>query len=271
MAIRLIATDLDGTLLDSRKEISEANLAALERARAAGVHLTIATGRMLNSAVYFGGRIGADVPLVCCNGGLVRKSVDEPPVFERCFEASLVRDILAFAFERGWYMQWYVGGEILARDYRPEYFNAYRTVPGFTVRGVGDDWRDYTERVLQLVVRDLSGERLDGMVAELADAFPGAFDFTANAGIIADLMPPGVTKALGVAALAEHLGLTADEVMCCGDADNDLSMLRWAGTSVVPASGEPAALALATHRAPSNDEDAIAWAVDRLVLAEKKA
>ncbi len=224
---------------------------------------------MFNSAVYFGGRIGADVPLVCCNGGLVRKSAEEPPVFERCFEPALVRDILAFSFERSWYMQWYVGCEIFARDYRPEYFGAYRTVPGFTVREVGEDWRDYTERTLQIVVRDRSGTRLDGMVEELLRAFPGAFDFTANAGIIADLMPPGVTKALGVAALAEHLGLAADEVMCCGDADNDLSMLRWAGTAVVPKSGEPEALALATHIAPSNDEDAVAWAIDRLVLSDR--
>lgn len=265
MAIKLIAMDLDGTLLNSAKQVSPGNLAAIEAAKAKGVGVTIATGRMYNSAEYFGRIIGANVPLVCCCGGLVQAIASEVPVFARYYEPAFVRAFLDFCLARDWYLQWYIGKGIFAGDYRPEYFAVYRTVQGFAVHEVGRDYPAYTEKVLQFVVRDLTGQ-LPAILRELEQAFPGKFVATMNVATNADLLPPGIDKAAGVAALMRHLGLTPDEVMCCGDAENDLSMLRFAGTSVVPANGQPAAQALATYHAPSCDEDAIARAIEDLVL-----
>ena len=87
-----------------------------------------------------------------------------------------------------------------------------------------------------------------------------------NTGNSADLTAPDVDKALGLSWLAQRMGLQPEEVMACGDGDNDLAMLRYAGTAVVPANGLDAARALATYHAPSNDEDGIAVAIEDLVL-----
>ena len=79
-------------------------------------------------------------------------------------------------------------------------------------------------------------------------------------------MPTGVSKATGIEAIMRTLGVEASEVMACGDSDNDLSMLRLAGTSVVTANGQEEAKALATYLAPSCDEDGVARAIEELVL-----
>ncbi len=264
--IRLIALDLDGTLLNRDKEISAANRAALTEAMRRGVHVTIATGRVMDSACHFGGLIGANAPLVCCNGGLVQWP-GEPPVFTRAFAHDTALALLRYAIGRGWYTQWYDGETLWGTDYRPEYFDAYRTVPGFTVRAVGDRYPDYAGRVLQLILRDFTGDNMEAMLAELEQQFPGAFETMRNVPQVTDLMPPGVDKAVGLAALADHLGLAPGEVMACGDGLNDLAMLRWAGTAIVPADGEPEAKALATWIAPPCDEDAVAAAVNRCILS----
>ena len=264
--IRLIVLDLDGTLLNRDKEVSAKNRAALRAAMDAGVYVTLATGRMLNSALYFGRLIAANAPLIACNGALVQAADGARPVFARTYPKALAQEFLRFAIGRGWYVQWHSGVEIYSTDYRPEYFDAYRTVPGFTVRSVGERYLDYTDDVLQFVLRDRTGERMPAMLAELAARFPGAFEVTLNVPQVADIMMPGVTKATGLAALAEYLSVTPDEVMACGDADNDLTMLRWAGTAVVPGDGQQAAKDLATYIAPPCDEDAVAAAVEKFVL-----
>lgn len=265
MAIRLIAMDLDGTLLNREKQVSPGNLAAIAAARARGIGVTIATGRMYNSAAYFGRIIGANVPLICCCGGLVQAVTADKPIFARYYDPVLVRAFLDYCIERDWYVQWYIGREIFAYDYRPEYFTVYRTVQNFQVHETGRDYRAYTDQVLQLVVRDLTG-RLPAILSELQQVFPGQFSVTMNMAANADLLPPGIDKAAGVTALIRYLGIEPEEVMCCGDAENDLSMLRLAGVSVVPANGLPAARRLATYHAPSCDEDAIARAIEDLVL-----
>ncbi len=266
--IRLIALDLDGTLLNRDKEISAANRAALKKAMDRDVYVTIATGRVMDSARHFGSLIEANAPLVCCNGGLVQ-TPGQPPIVSRAFPAEFSRAFLTYAIGRGWYIQWYDGEALWGTDYRPEYFDAYRTVPDFTVHTVGDRFPDYADHVMQFVLRDFTGENMEAMLAESAADFPGAFEIMRNVPQVTDLMPPGVDKASGLVALAAHLGLEADEVMACGDALNDLAMLRWAGTAVVPADGDPAAKELAAYIAAPCDEDAIADAVERLVLSPR--
>ena len=256
MAIRLIVMDLDGTLLTSEKTVSDYSKDVLRRAMAKGVAVTLATGRMLLSASYFGRIIGANAPIISCNGALVQALDATEPLFLRAFSPETVAELLTFARENGWYAQWYIGDDIYAEDFRPEYFTAYRTVQGFAVHEVGEDFSPYVEGVAQVVVRDLAGG-VGTIAASIRERFAGRVDPQQSKGYTLDLVPPGVSKATGI---------RADEVMACGDSDNDLSMLRLAGTSVVTANGQEEAKALATYLAPGCDEDGVARAIEELVL-----
>ena len=256
MAIRLIVMDLDGTLLTSEKTVSDYSKDVLRRAMAKGVAVTIATGRMLLSASYFGRIIEANAPIISCNGALVQALDATEPLFLCAFSPATVAELLTFARENGWYAQWYIGDDIYAEDFRPEYFTAYRTVQGFSVHEVGEDFSPYVEGVAQVVVRDLAGG-VGAIAASIRERFAGRVDPQQSKGYTLDLVPTGVSKATGI---------EASEVMACGDSDNDLSMLRLAGTSVVTANGQEEAKALATYLALGCDEDGVARAIEELVL-----
>lgn len=265
MSIKLIATDLDGTLLNSERLVSERTLRVLTAARRKGVHITVATGRMLNSAEYFGGLIGADVPLICCNGGLVQAAHSDAPLFERTLPDELTVRLITMCREHGWYIQWYSGQSIYAERYDPKFFAAYTTLPDFHVIETGDNFRAYVHNVIQCVVRDLDGN-IPHIAAAIRRAFPTEIVLQQNTGTSSDITAPEVNKALGLKALADYLHLVPDEIMACGDSDNDISMLEYAGTSVVPANALPMAKERATFLAPSHDEDGIAAAIEKLVL-----
>ena len=87
-----------------------------------------------------------------------------------------------------------------------------------------------------------------------------------NTGTSVDINPPGVNKAVGVQALADAMGLTLDEVMVAGDADNDFEMLEMGAFSVVPENGLPEAKARASYVTASNDANGIALAIEKFVL-----
>lgn len=266
MAIKLIAMDLDGTLLNSDKHVSERTLRALATAKDRGVYITIATGRMFGSAAYFGELIGANAGIICCNGGVVQRVGAAEPEFARTLAPETVARALRLCMAKNYYINWYIGDEILVEHYDDKYFYAYRTTKNLKYKVVGDKYLDYTEGVYQCVVRDL-----DGHIGEITSAIErecGRDNIIAqqNTGLSADLTPPDVNKALGLRYLAESLGLTPAEVMACGDADNDLAMLEYAGCAVVPANGLDCAKSLATYHTDTNDNDGIAKAIEELVL-----
>ena len=264
MAIKLIALDLDGTLLTSDKTITVRTKDILARAMARGVTVTIATGRMLCSALHFARLLGSRAPVVCCNGAYVGTGTDAP-LFARYFDPAFVGEFLTFCYARDWYVNWYSGAEIYAPTYREDYFTAYRTTAKFRVHAAGEDYLRYVDEVPQFVLRDLD-QGIAHHARTVAEAFGDAVCVQQNTGTSVDITPPGTSKAVGVRALADALGLTMDEVMVAGDADNDVEMLSMGAFSVVPANGLPVAKEHASYVTASNDENGIAAAVEKFVL-----
>lgn len=267
MSIRLIAMDLDGTLLNSAKVVSKRNMRAIEAAQACGVYVTIATGRMFISAEFFGKRIMANAPIICCNGGMVQAVGADEPVFESHLSEDAFTELMELSEERNWYMQWYIGRDIYADKFRPEYFVSYKSMKdAFVVKEVGKGgWRKYRHNVIQCVARDLDG-RIERVTHEIEQRFGGRIRAQQNTGYSVDLTPPEVNKALGISKLADYLGVRQDEVMAMGDGDNDLSMIRWAGTGVAMKNGIDEAKALSDYVAPDNDDDGVGRAIEELVL-----
>ena len=264
MAIKLIALDLDGTLLTSDKTITTRTKDILARVMARGVTVTVATGRMLRSALHFTRLIASDAPVICCNGGYVGKAEGEP-VFARYFDPMLTREFLTFAYTRNWYVNWYSGMEIYAPEYREEYFTAYRTTAHFKVNGVGSDYLRYTEHVPQFVLREMD-TGIGAYVRAVQEHFGDRLVPQQNTGTSVDINPPGVNKAVGVKALADAMGLSLDEVMVAGDADNDYEMLAMGAFSVVPENGLAGAKERARYITASNDANGIALAIEKFVL-----
>lgn len=157
MSIKLIALDMDGTLLNRQKLVSEENASAIKRAMDKGIYVTIATGRMPASAVYFAKQLNMNCPVISCNGGVVKDLNTGKSIYEAHFPKDTITKLISICYQKNWYIRWYIDDTIYIRYVDMDMFLAYKTTKGLNIVEVGDEFEKYTENVTQLVVCDLNG------------------------------------------------------------------------------------------------------------------
>ena len=257
---RLVATDLDGTLLHSDGTVSERSRAALAAADAAGIGTVFVTARPPRWMDPLASLVSGHGTVLCGNGAFVYDVPSRTVVSDIGFaHAELVglvtglRDRFpraGFAVERRdgiRVVRGYVSphGEDLPDEIHVDSIEDLDDVPVgkllVTCPSMGDE--EFLARV-----REVVGAR--GIVA-----FSGA-------GGLAEVSAPGVTKAATLARWCDRLGVAPADVWAFGDMPNDLPMLRWAGVSFAVANAHPDVLAAATHICPANDDDGVAQVIE---------
>lgn len=137
MAIKLVALDLDDTLLDSKLAVSPRACEAIRQAIAQGVVVTIATGRMYRSALPYARQLELDVPLITYNGALIKSSLSAE-IFLNCpVEQDLARQLLALCRQNNWYIQSYIKDQLFVEAIN-HYAELYSRVAGVPAVAVGD-------------------------------------------------------------------------------------------------------------------------------------
>ena len=116
MTVKLIASDMDDTLLNSNTKLSERNAAAIHKAIAKGIVFMIATGRMYVSVKPYADALGLDVPLVTYNGALVKGSKSGKVYYEHPLKLDTALELLAYCKEKGYYIQSYQGDELWVKE-----------------------------------------------------------------------------------------------------------------------------------------------------------
>jgi Cof subfamily protein (haloacid dehalogenase superfamily) len=275
--VRLLALDIDGTLLRSDKTISPRTREALRAAREAGVHLVLVTGRRYPTARRVARELGEEVPLVLHNGALV---VEDGHVL-RCRPLALetARRAIRLGRERGADPVAHCGqqgeGRLLVQTVGPSNtLLAYyldRSHPD--VCTVEDLERDLAEDPMQVMFGGnaaLMEGLLAHLMAELGDAVRIERTFyPAQAVGILDVLAPGVGKAEALAFLQERWRVSAAETLAIGDNWNDREMLAQAGRGLLMGNADPELLRLGLPVLPTNDEDGVAVAIERYVIAAR--
>ena len=262
-AIRLIATDIDDTLLRSDQTISPRTADLIQQVQAVGKYFVLATARPPRSIRPLAREIGARGLVIACNGALifdlerdviVQQHAIAPEVAQRAIHT--VRAALpgvVFGCEAG--MRF--GCESGYEDLRPiaQQQGAWRA-----------DALVFTQTPLtKLMVLHptLVGEALLAVVAPLV----GAEVICSYSGSpIVEINAAGVDKATGLAELCQSLGIPASAVIACGDMPNDIAMLRWAGLGVAVANAHPDVLAAADTRTSHHNEDGVARVLERVLM-----
>lgn len=265
MSIKLIALDMDNTLLNRQKLVSPKNKEAIYKAMQNGVHVTIATGRMPASASYFAKNLGMNCPVVSCNGGVVKSLDSKNTIFEAHFLPETILSLIETCYEHDWYIRWYIGGVIYVKYKDARMFPAYKTTKGLNIVEVGNDYKNYINNVTQLVICDING-KIQQIYDYVAEVFNGKIGLQQNTGFTMDVTPPGITKAVGLKKLADYLGVKQEEVMAIGDGDNDLSMIKYAGCGVAMDNAIADLKAEASFITKDCDEDGVAYAIEKFVL-----
>ncbi|MGE5675116.1 MAG: Cof-type HAD-IIB family hydrolase [Mycobacterium leprae] len=283
MTYRLIAMDLDGTLLNSQMTISPRTREALAAARARGVHTVVVTGRSPHSALYWSRMVGGG-PVICCTGAAV---LDEegravltrpiPPapllrLLEICQESGLLVECYtesAIILDRYWlhvwgYIRWVKGGLGFWRSVqswrRFARVNHIRRVPSLLRlyrQGKGAP-------VLKLMVlgRDPA---LSQVRVRLAREMPG-LEVTSSGVDNLEVTAAGVTKGITLELLAGRMQIPRQAIVAVGDSENDLSMLAYAGLGVAMGNAPESVKAAADLVTATCDEDGVAQLVEEQIL-----
>ncbi|MDY6875621.1 MAG: Cof-type HAD-IIB family hydrolase [Chloroflexota bacterium] len=263
--IRLLALDLDGTLVDDDMVISPRVRRAIAAAQERGVVVTLATGRMFDATLAFARDLGIVAPLICYQGALVRVPDSDTPLHWVTMEPVLVREMLEWQAQRGWHVVLYADDAVFVAEPRyPETF--YHTWLGKKLVWVDNllSVLEQHEPVKFLVVAE--PPEADCIEMELRQRFEGRMEIVRSHAMFAEGNPLGVSKGDALQRLAAHLDIPRAQVMAIGDQDNDVTMITWAGVGVAMGNGSPAAKAVADWVAPPLAEDGAAVAIERLAL-----
>jgi Cof subfamily protein (haloacid dehalogenase superfamily) len=257
---RLVATDLDGTLLHSDGTVTERTRRVLAALEEQGVTVVFVTGRPIRWMDALWEHVGGHGLAVCSNGGIVydvhAREVARArtiPVQTGLEVARLLRDAepgVTFAVERA---------------------DGFGKEPGYQTRGpvpadlrIGPFEQLMTDGVVKVLARREEREP-EAFWADVEDQVGHLVTTTwSSTNALVEISGLGVTKASTLEQLCSELGVAAEEVVAFGDMPNDLPMLAWAGTSYAMAGGHPSVRELAGELAPSNDEDGVALVLEQL-------
>jgi Cof subfamily protein (haloacid dehalogenase superfamily) len=267
-ATRLIATDLDGTLLRDDKTVSQRTVDALAAAEAAGIDVFFVTGRPARWMGVVTEHLAGHGLAIVANGAAVYdlRSGDLVESFplpegDALAVARALREAVpgtSFAVERP-------GGFRREEGYRP----AEPDGPGACAPVEQLLAEDREQPVLKLLAKHPSLDPDEFLAIALAAAGRYGEITRSSESALLEISGAGVSKATTLAKCCAERGVTAAEVVAFGDMPNDLAMLGWAGTAYAVANAHPDVLAATAHRTESNEDDGVAQVIERIVAARQ--
>jgi len=261
---KLLACDLDGTLMDETFTFTPRVKAAVAQAMDRGVAVTIATGRAYPSALSFARELGITLPLICTQGGLVKDPLTGHVLYQAIMSLSLAREVIALSQQRGWHLTFYVDDQVYLTGFRgPRLF--YDQMFSLPLRVVSD-FSVAIARPPDKFIIIAEPEEADAIVPELREQFAGRLRVVRSHRNFVEGNPLGASKGQALAHLAAWLGICQSQTAAVGDNDNDADMLAWAGLGMAMGNAHPDLKAIADVILPPVEQDGVAVAIEKYIL-----
>ena len=271
LPIRLVALDIDGTLIGEDLLLRDRTVAAIRAARHRGVSVSLVTGRMSSSAIVFARKLGLTEPIVAYQGALIRELRPEGDerlgrvLRHRPLAADAAREVATWA--RGAGLEPHVNHLerfiIRADDPRAEDYSSFLGSRAEIVPDLIAWLRHPISKLMAVAVEPLD----DAGLADVRRRFAGRAEVTISHPRFLEFLAPGVSKAVGVRHLARRARVPMANVLAIGDNFNDLEMLAAVGHGAAMPSAPRPVRAAARYVAPPLAEEGAAQLIERLVLA----
>lgn len=276
MKYKLVCVDMDGTLLNSRRFVSDATKNAIKRASDLGVDVTVTTGRIYANANYYSRLIGVKSPVIASNGAIIRGKGNEV-IYENVINIDIIKSILILCKKFNMGINFHTCDSILCAG-KAMYIMMLGFFFKFTlkskpekikVRYIGN-YNKFMEKlknnnkIIKCEVIDLNSgkiaelrrkiEKIDGI--EIASSSKNNIEITSKS----------VSKGNAIKVLANYYNIKREEIIAVGDSENDLSMIEYAGLGVAMGNGTEKAKKAADYITETNDNDGVAKAIEKFIL-----
>ncbi|MGL5615000.1 MAG: Cof-type HAD-IIB family hydrolase [Sarcina sp.] len=278
MSYKMVCIDMDGTLLNSQKKLSEINKTALKKAYDKGVHIIICTGRNTNSARYFSNLIGIKSAAIANNGAIVIDEDGEVLLFKETLNKEQCIRLLELGRKYKATPNFHGIGKIylnsrLRKIANDLFFN--RSVPEkFKIKNVyykstSNHWDEVFSNSNEFFGKCIFTESPNKLRELEKELIKGDFEITYSGKYCLEVNNKGVNKGRAVKLLSEHYDIKQEEVICIGDNGNDISMIEFAGLGVAMENGTEAIKKIANYTTTTNDKNGVAKVIEKFILNEE--
>ena len=261
--------DIDGTLYNTAKCITNATKQAIFRARDAGKIIAIASGRPIAGIEDVCRRLEFDEKggyVMGWNGGLIFDVSTGEIISETLLPEGIAAEIAAFAAENGVPVVAHTQTLLVSETPEDEIIQLEARLNRMAVEKI-DSLADYADQRFYKCVITGSEEKLALLEKIASRHFEGRLSVYRSEPYFLDILPFGIDKAHGIDLLAKHFGLTKDDFIACGDGFNDLSMIKYAGLGVAMANAQQVIKQNADYITDSCDDDGLVPVIDKFLMA----
>lgn len=273
MDIRVLAIDLDGTLLNKQNEVTDENIKAIQKAREKGIEVVPSTGRLLCESRFALEAIGGCRYSLHCNGSVIYDHRAQRPIFLSAFDRELAAEAVRRLEKHNVLYQVYVDDASCCpkrfyNDFTQEVFNAIYVKMFRDTQIWMDDVAEEIDRSgyhsIKYYVPNRNHELLEQIKQEMA-TFPG-FDAVFSSHYSLEIFQSGMDKLNGLSKLLEHLGYGFENLMMIGDSENDLRAIEAAGIGVAMDNAEDFVKEAADYVTLDRNNSGVAHAIHKFLL-----
>jgi Cof subfamily protein (haloacid dehalogenase superfamily) len=270
---RLVAIDLDGTLLDRNKEISNRNKRAIALAIEKGTKIVICSGRVFSGARLYAKQVGSKDPIIACNGALISENFTKKVIYSNILATEACLEVVDICHKHQIYYHVYAGDTMFTEKLgftSLKYFEKNKSLPPEdrveieVVQNMADTLKKMQGQVFKFVVVNDDAELLKRVRNEMEQI--ASVDLMSSNYDNFEVMNKGVNKGAALKKLSELLDIPSSEMIAIGDNENDISMLKYAELGVAMDNGESCAKEAAQYITASNDQDGVAKAIEKFIL-----
>ena len=270
MNYKMIAIDLDNTLLTSEKNIDQETIDLIKKVDEAGKKVILATGRMFEAAINFLEELELDTPLITYNGALI-KNKNREVIQENLISDELTKEVVEFAEDFGLHIQYYSEGNYYYR-WENNYAREYGGITGLTGIETRVKLQNHIEKpALKLLVIEEEEKRREYFKKELYKYYKHRLSISSSMETYIEITASNVNKGRALVDLADSYNILPEEIIAVGDGYNDLPMLEMAGLGVAMENASEKVRAKADRITQSNDDQGVAKVLEYLLSCNDRA
>ena len=258
-----LACDLDRTLIAEDLVLRPRTRDALRTATGAGLHVVVATGRMYRSVRPYLAEAGIRTPAICYQGAVVADPETDEFLRHVPIPLAVAREAIAAVEAEGFGLNCYVGDELYVAAETPE-ARRYAEFQHIPIHVVGP-LLDWLEEPPTKLVTIGDPHLLDELERRAKSRFDGRLYISKSLPYFLEFASPDVTKAAGLAFVAEHLGFDRARTIGIGDGENDVELVEWAGYGIAVANAHERVKEAADFVCPPADEEGVAQVIEALL------
>lgn len=268
MKYKLLVLDIDGTLTNSQKQITEFTKKTLHELQKNGVKIALASGRPTFGIVPVAKELKLEKYggfIISFNGGRIEECKTGKVIYEKVMPLHMVRKLNRLSKENKVSILTYQDKYLITEAPDDIYIQKESMINQMRIKKV-DSFVDYVNFPVTKCLMVGEGDYLAKVEQKVKNAIGGELNIYRSEPFFLEIMPQQIDKAVSLMKLADYLNITKQEMVACGDGFNDQTMIEYAGFGVAMQNAQGVVKKAADYIAPSNDSDGVAFVVNRFML-----